>query len=170
MKPQPAHRSARILTLAAAAIASTILATGPEGPSASAAADPVRTRAAAPPDIRLVGSPTLFVTTRSRVGQDESVAWVVFTTSRHLHVPQQVVARAHDRSGRSFGDGGNCIRSTIVSDEAGAPGFTRGATYRVQLFARASIRAAQRRRFFSRQLVAHGSEGPPPRSRSCARM
>jgi hypothetical protein len=86
--------------------------------------------------IRIVGTPTLYVQAPSGTGTGYNSAWVTFRTSPHLHVALQLVTEVRGLLGRSFGVAGprNCVRSTIIN----AVGVVKpGSRYRVQILARA---------------------------------
>jgi hypothetical protein len=86
--------------------------------------------------IRIVGTPTLYVQAPPGTGTGYNSAWVTFKTSPHLHVALQLVTEVRGLLGRSFGVAGpqNCIRSTIIN----AVGIVKpGSRYKVQILARA---------------------------------
>jgi hypothetical protein len=86
--------------------------------------------------IRIVGTPTLYVQAPPGTGTGYNSAWVTFRTSPHLHVALQLVTEVRGLLGRSFGVAGprNCVRSTIIN----AVGIVKpGSRYIVQILARA---------------------------------
>ncbi len=125
-----AARSARLTAILAAVAA--VLAVGVSVAASQAATGTVEVK-----DIKIVGTPVLYVQ-RPVSNATYNAAWVVFKTRPHLHESRQGVTELKGHRGRSFGRAGgpNCIRSTIIQV---AKLVRPGVTYRVRFYGRRSV-------------------------------
>jgi len=132
-RPAARRHAARIARLAVGLAA--VLAALAVG--VSVAASQASTGTVEVKDIKIVGTPVLYVQ-RPVSRSTYNAAWVVFKTRPHLHEPRQVVTELKGRRGRSFGRAGgpNCIRSTVIQV---AQVVRPGAKYRVRFYGRRSV-------------------------------
>ncbi|HEX4364893.1 MAG TPA: hypothetical protein VHZ75_10120 [Solirubrobacteraceae bacterium] len=100
--------------------------------------------AAPSPDVTIVGTPRLYAV-QEQHGLGRPVAYVVFSSSRHLHEPRQVFASVAGKAGRTYASrfgGDRCYRVSFINENADGkpiPFLKAGRTYAVQFRGRATV-------------------------------